>query len=80
MGEAIVRELAWAELKIVPSLIISVKEFFERYPEGLILSKETGLEKAMGRQLMIEPHSNHFAFAWLAFYPDTIIYGENELE
>jgi hypothetical protein len=25
-------------------------------------------------QLRIEPHSNHFAFAWLAFHPDTIIY------
>jgi len=27
-----------------------------------------------GKQLQIEPHSNHFAFAWLAFYPDTEIY------
>ncbi len=27
-----------------------------------------------GNQLKIEPHSNHFAFAWLAFYPDTEIY------
>ena len=27
-----------------------------------------------GKQLKIEPHSNHFAFAWLAFYPDTEIY------
>ena len=216
MGESIVGELAGAELAIVPSLIISVKEFFDRYPEGLILSKETGHEKAMehygtnpytrydsisknpysrffdeqnvdnrlpamerivdiqdegkykvypfaavaetgvindkfgskevvlfyqsgtisnmdqndiskskdvgsvtvfnpivkgkkltfmkldgyfqdeqskskwditgkcikgkmkGKQLMIEPHSNHFAFAWLAFYPETVIYGQEE--
>ncbi len=49
MGEAIVGELAGAELKIVPSLIISVKEFFDRYPQGQILSKETGYEKAMER-------------------------------
>lgn len=214
MGEGIVGDLAGAELTIVPSLIISVEEFFERYPNGLILSKETGHEKAMerygtnpyyhydslskdpysrffdegnvddrlpamerivdiqddgkykvypfpavakagvindtfgskhvavffqsgtvsnmdekdlsqsrdvgsvtvfnsmlkgqiltfkkkgdyfqddqtnskwditgkcikgkhkGRHLMIEPHSNHFAFAWLAFYPDTVIYGQ----
>lgn len=27
-----------------------------------------------GKQLRIEPHSNHFAFAWLAFYPDSEIY------
>jgi len=30
--------------------------------------------KLKGKQLQIEPHSNHFAFAWLAFYPDTEIY------
>ena len=27
-----------------------------------------------GKQLRIEPHSNHLAFAWLAFYPDSEIY------
>lgn len=27
-----------------------------------------------GRQLRIEPHSNHFAFAFLAFFPDAEIY------
>jgi hypothetical protein len=30
--------------------------------------------KLSGSQLMIIPHSNHFAFAWLAFYPDSEIY------
>ncbi len=49
MGDAIVGELAGAELNIIPSLIISVEEFFERYPDGLILSKETGYEKTMER-------------------------------
>ena len=29
-----------------------------------------------GKQLEIEPHSNHFAFAWLAFNPDSEIYKE----
>ena len=28
------------------------------------------------KQLMILPHSNHFAFAYLAFFPDAIIYGK----
>ncbi len=41
MGVAIVGELTGAELKILPSLIISVEEFFNRYPEGQILSKKT---------------------------------------
>lgn len=31
-----------------------------------------------GSQLVIEPHSNHFAFAWLAFYPDSEIFSESE--
>ena len=30
--------------------------------------------KYKGEQLKIEPHSNHFAFAWLAFYPDSVIF------
>ena len=34
--------------------------------------------KLKGKQLKIEPHSNHFAFAWLAFYPETEIYGEDD--
>jgi len=27
-----------------------------------------------GSQLAIVPHSNHFAFAWLAFFPDSEIF------
>jgi len=30
--------------------------------------------KFKGKQLSIEPHGNHFAFAWLAFYPETKIF------
>jgi len=30
--------------------------------------------KYKGEQLMIEPHGSHFAFAWLAFHPDSEIY------
>lgn len=29
-----------------------------------------------GSQLQIRLHSNHFAFAWLAFHPESIIYKE----
>ncbi len=42
LGEAIVGELNTATLDILPSLIISVEEFFMRYPYGEILSKKTG--------------------------------------
>jgi hypothetical protein len=42
MGEALVGKLSGAELSFVNSQIISVSEFFEAYPEGLILSTETG--------------------------------------
>jgi len=40
MGEAIVGDLAGTELKIMRALIISSKDYFDRYPEGLILSPE----------------------------------------
>lgn len=42
MGTAIVGEYNGAELNTIPSLIISVEEFFERYPNGQLLSKKTG--------------------------------------
>jgi len=44
MGRAIVGELAGAELKIIQSLVISVEDYFTRYPDGLILSKSSGGE------------------------------------
>lgn len=43
-GKAIVGNLAGAELSVIPSLVISVEEFFKRYPDGKILSKVTGIE------------------------------------
>ncbi|MDZ7765773.1 MAG: DUF3179 domain-containing protein [Melioribacteraceae bacterium] len=46
LGKGIVGELAGVELDIIPSLIISVKEFFDRFPDGQILSKESGNLKA----------------------------------
>ncbi|MFM9946208.1 MAG: DUF3179 domain-containing protein [Bacteroidia bacterium] len=38
MGEAIVGELAGTELKMMRALLISVKDYFDRYPEGKILT------------------------------------------
>lgn len=41
-GEALVGSLSGAQLTIVPSKLISLREFFENYPEGYVLSTETG--------------------------------------
>jgi hypothetical protein len=45
-GKAIVGNLEGAELSVIPSLVISVEEFFKRYPDGKILFKSTGIEGA----------------------------------
>ncbi len=46
MGEAVVGKLTNTQLKIIPSQVISVKEFFENYPNGQILSNKTGFVQA----------------------------------
>lgn len=45
-GKGIVGTLEGAELSVIPSLVISVEEFFNRYPNGKILSKKTGVPNA----------------------------------
>lgn len=40
-GSGIVGKLSGVELTVIPSLVISVKDFFERYPNGEILSPKT---------------------------------------
>ena len=49
MGTAIVGAFNEAQLNIIPSIIISVEEFFKRYPNGKIMSKKTGIVKAENR-------------------------------
>jgi hypothetical protein len=52
LGEGIVGTYTNAQLKIIPSLIISVDEFFKKYPKGKIMSKNTGFaasEKQYGK-------------------------------
>jgi Protein of unknown function (DUF3179) len=34
--------------------------------------------KGKGQQLEVLPHTNHFAFAYLAFFPKSEIYGQKE--
>ncbi|MFC2098752.1 DUF3179 domain-containing (seleno)protein [Bacteroidota bacterium] len=53
--------------------------------EGKFIDKQTGSVwtltgkcvegKYKDRQLNSVVYGNHFAFAWLAFYPETVIYG-----
>ncbi len=47
-GTGLVGELAGAQLTFVPSLLISLEEFFESYPEGRVLSTETGHNREYG--------------------------------
>jgi len=54
-GRAEVGQLHGAELEIIPSYIISAKEFFESFPEGKILSTETGVEREYGSN----PYENY---------------------
>lgn len=48
-GTGIVGELDRKELDIIPSLILTVEQFYSSYPDGLLLSKDTGFDKAESR-------------------------------
>jgi hypothetical protein len=56
-GSGLVGKLAKKELDIIPSQLISVEDFFKRFPEGLILSPRTGTT-AEG-QYGINPYENY---------------------
>jgi hypothetical protein len=47
-GEGIVGELAGTQLTFLPASIISFSEFRAAYPEGLVLSRETGYARQYG--------------------------------
>lgn len=48
-GEAIVGDMVGSKLTFIPAQIISFKQFKEAYPNGAVLSKETGYERDYGR-------------------------------
>ncbi|MBT8381485.1 MAG: DUF3179 domain-containing protein [Ignavibacteriaceae bacterium] len=48
-GEAIVGEMVGNKLSQIPSQIISFRQFKDAYPNGSILSKETGHQKEYGK-------------------------------
>lgn len=47
-GEAIVGELTGIRLQFIPTPIVSWKDFRERFPEGKVLSQDTGFQRAYG--------------------------------
>jgi hypothetical protein len=48
-GEAIVGDYTGKQLDVLPSQIISYEQFKENYPDGVVLSKDTGYNRAYGR-------------------------------
>ena len=47
-GEAIIGDLTGKKLTMLPSSMISFKDYYSKYPKGKILSKETGHYRAYG--------------------------------
>jgi len=56
-GEAMVGKLSGAELTYVSSMLISLNEFYQTYPQGQVLSTETGHSNKYG----INPYANYDA-------------------
>ncbi|MEB8330208.1 DUF3179 domain-containing protein [Flavobacteriaceae bacterium KMM 6897] len=68
-GFGLVGDLNGANLNVIPSMVISVKEYFERYPNGKILSPKTGTvaEERYGTN----PYANYDSLSnkpWESFF------------
>lgn len=48
-GEAIVGDMVGSKLELIPTQIISFKQFKDAYPNGLVLSKDTGYKREYGK-------------------------------
>jgi hypothetical protein len=48
-GKAIIGTLTGTQLEFLPSAIISWDDFKKKYPDGLVLSKQTGFSRSYGR-------------------------------
>jgi len=48
-GKAIIGEMAGIKLKMLSSSMLSFKDYYTTYPNGLVLSKETGHRRAYGQ-------------------------------
>ena len=58
-GEGLVGALNGAELELIPSLLISYEEYFLAYPNGRVLSTETGIELEEDEEYGINPYENY---------------------
>ncbi len=48
-GNAIIGELTGSQLEFLPAAIVSWEQFSKTYPDGLVLSRDTGFSRAYGR-------------------------------
>lgn len=48
-GEAIVGDATGQHLSFLPSSVVSLRDFREAYPDGVVLSRKTGLNRTYGR-------------------------------
>jgi hypothetical protein len=48
LGEALVGDLEGAQLELIPSQVMSLQDFYQRWPEGKVLSSNTGHEREYG--------------------------------
>lgn len=48
-GEGLVGDYAGTLLDVIPSIVVDFKSFAERYPDGLVMSRETGYRRQYGR-------------------------------
>lgn len=48
-GEAIVGDMVGQKLELIPTQIISFKQFKDAYPDGTVLSKDTGYKRDYGK-------------------------------
>lgn len=63
-GEGVVGKFTGAQLKLLPSQIVSFQQFKAAYPNGRVLSKETGFNKKYGVNPYTDYDSRHLPYAW----------------
>ncbi len=74
MGSAIVGEYTGTTLDIMPSMLISVQDYFDRFPDGEILSPEVGgiLQKHTKHRPFHHAYHNKKTFDTAFFIPEKI--------
>ncbi|MET7029921.1 DUF3179 domain-containing protein [Sediminicola luteus] len=68
-GIGLVGDLKGVELDVIPSMVLSVKDYFKRYPSGKILSPKTGT--AAEERYGTNPYTNYDSLGnkpWASFF------------